>query len=249
MARSACLPRGHGFPTQRISIGTSSSGYRQHSHLRLTVRSAPAAAVDQVPSITERVPPAVLPGTPKSFGIPSEKLIELAKKLEASNGGVNDDSLLADDFRFEFPVISLTREEYLKAVRGFNLALAFPDLATNAYDFRVDKYEPNRVWFTTRFTATHTGPLKFGNSTYEATGKTVQSAPEAISYTFNEEGKCTSYTGGYQMDRRVGNTKNLGAIFGVLAAIGVPVPVPGSLGFKIAQALNRVRTLLAGLFS
>ena len=29
-----------------------------------------------------------------------------------------------------------------------------------AYDFRVDKYEPNRVWFTTRFTATHTGPLK-----------------------------------------------------------------------------------------
>ena len=48
------------------------------------------------------------------------------------------------------------------------------------------------------------------------------------------------------MDRRVGNTKNLGAIFGVLAAIGVPVPVPGSIGFKIAQALNRLRTLLSG---
>ena len=51
---------------------------------------------------------------------------------------------------------------------------------------------------------------------------------------------------GYQMDRRVGNTKNLGAIFGVLAALGVPVPVPGSLGFKVAQALNGLRTKLTG---
>lgn len=51
---------------------------------------------------------------------------------------------------------------------------------------------------------------------------------------------------GYQMDRRVGNTQKMGAIFGVLAAIGVPVPAPGSLGFKIAQTLNGVRTAVAG---
>ena len=37
---------------------------------------------------------------------------------------------------------------------------------------------------------------RFGNQTYEATGKTVRSAPEAISYTFDKFGKCTSYTGG-----------------------------------------------------
>lgn len=48
------------------------------------------------------------------------------------------------------------------------------------------------------------------------------------------------------MDRRVGNTQKMGAIFGVLAAIGVPVPAPGSLGFQIAQTLNGVRTALAG---
>ena len=50
---------------------------------------------------------------------------------------------------------------------------------------------------------------------------------------------------GYQMDRRCGNTNNLGAIFGVLSAIGVPVPKPGSLGFTLAQAMNRARTALA----
>ena len=41
-------------------------------------------------------------------------------------------------------------------------------------DRRVDPYEPNRVWFTTRVTATHTGTLKFGGSEYKATGRTVQ---------------------------------------------------------------------------
>ena len=46
------------------------------------------------------------------------------------------------------------------------------------------------------------------------------------------------------MDRRCGNTNNLGAIFGVLSAIGVPVPKPGTLGFTIAQAVNRAREAL-----
>jgi hypothetical protein len=35
----------------------------------------------------------------------------------------------------------------------------------------------------------------------------VYGAPECQSYTFNAEGKVTSFTGGYIMDRRVGNTK------------------------------------------
>ena len=46
----------------------------------------------------------------QSFSIPPEKLIELAKALDAAGGGVEDPSLLAEDFRFEFPVISLGRE-------------------------------------------------------------------------------------------------------------------------------------------
>lgn len=30
------------------------------------------------------------------------------------------------------------------------------------------------------------------------------------------------------MDRRVGNTQKMGALFGILAAIGVEVPQPGN---------------------
>ena len=45
-------------------------------------------------------------------------------------------------------------------------------------------------------TATHAGPLKFFGKSFKATNKKVLGAPECLSYTFNEQGKCTSFTGG-----------------------------------------------------
>ena len=56
-------------------------------------------------------------------------------------------------------------------MRSFNLKSAFPNMESHPYDWRVDRYEPQRVWFTVRNTATHTGPLSFAGSTYKPTGK------------------------------------------------------------------------------
>lgn len=53
-------------------------------------------------------------------------------------------------------------------------------------------------------------------------------------------------TGGYIMDRRVGNTHKLGALFGILAAIGHPLPTPGTLRFYAAQLLQRLGGLVSG---
>ena len=53
-----------------------------------------------------------------------------------------------------------------------------------------------RVWFTTRVTATHIGPLKFFKKSFKPTNKQVLGAPECLSYTFNEQGKVMSFTGG-----------------------------------------------------
>lgn len=196
------------------------------------------------------VAPAVLPGTPESFLFTEDELIEKAKKvLFESETGLNDDSVLSDDFRFEFPVVSLDKKSYLKAVRGFQLKTAIPNLSTNAYHWRVDPYEPNRVWFTTRTSGTHLGDLKFAGKTYPATGRDILGAPECLSYTFNEEGKVTSFTGGYVMDRRVGNTEGMGALFGILAAIGVKFPKPGTLGFTIFAMINRIVMWFKGIFS
>ena len=178
-----------------------------------------------------------------------DQLIARAKDVFATMTGVKDDSVLAEDFRFEFPVVSLDKEAYLKAVRGFSLDQAIPDMNSNAYDFRVDPFEPNRVWFTIRNSGTHTGDLKFAGKTYEGTGKKIQGAPECCSYTFDDNLLVTSFTGGYVMDRRVGNTGGMGALFGILHAIGAPVPRPGSLMWNILSLINKIRVGVTALFS
>ncbi|CAK0787604.1 hypothetical protein CVIRNUC_010826 [Coccomyxa viridis] len=193
------------------------------------------------------IPPATLPGTPKSFHIPADKLIETAKQVYKANSGVDDPSLLADNFRFEFPVVSLAKQDYVKAVRSFKLKEAFPNMESHPYDWRVDPYEPQRVWFTIRSTAKHTGPLNFAGATYKATNKEVLGAPECMSFVFDKDGKVSSFTGGYIMDRRVGNTGKLGGLFGVLYAIGAPVPQPGSLSFMLGQLFVKFKNIISGL--
>ncbi len=197
-------------------------------------------------------------------------------------------------------------------------------------------------------TATHAGPLKFFGKSFKATNKKVLGAPECLSYTFNEQGKCTGFTGGvfafqhwcngmqlvhmsfiyivstccicstamqlplsfsllslevifhnkandlksqifdsftgrdhllqhvnmstaqegrcmtchthtstfvqylsfacdkysccagYIMDRRVGNTKKMGALFGILAAIGGPIPEPETIPYAFFILSNRL---------
>jgi hypothetical protein len=214
-----------------------------------------AAATTEAPAAAAKPPPvqpAVLPGTPApgaAFPFTAEQLIEKAKQVHATDTGIQDDSVLAPDFRFEFPIVKLSREEYLKTVRGFTFKQGIPNLSSNAYDFRVDPFEPNRVWFTIRTTGTHTGPFKFGRATYDATGATIQGPPECCSYTFNEKGQVTSFTGGYVMDNRVGNTDGLGAAFGILSACGVKIPKPNSLQWEIALKLNQALTAIDRLFN
>ncbi|MEW5320308.1 MAG: hypothetical protein WDW38_011390 [Sanguina aurantia] len=193
---------------------------------------------------------ATLPGTPKDFAFSEEEMIEMAKKLfHVDESGVKNSDALAADFRFEFPIVSLGKKEFIKAVSSFKIKDAFPDMEAHPYHWRVDPYEPHRVWFTCRTTGTHTGALKFFKSQYRPTGKLVLGAPECMSYTFNAAGKCTSYTGGYVMDRRVGNTKGLGAMFGILAAIGGPVLAPGSFTFLSLVAANKVQKLFGKVFN
>ena len=102
------------------------------------------------------------------------------------------------------------------------------------YDFRVDPYEPSRVWFTSNFIAFNTGDGIFG----KATNKKVICPPQSISLTFNEDGKVIKYTGGYVMDKTIGNSGGLGGIFGPLYAIGRGLPFPEARPYR-ASALFR----------
>ncbi|QDZ20078.1 hypothetical protein HOP50_03g25970 [Chloropicon primus] len=153
-----------------------------------------------------------------AFPIRPDELIRLTKEFLVLNNGCDKPEILADDFTFAGPVVGpIGKAGFLQAFSGFQVGDAFPDMKANAYNFHVDPFEGNRVWFSTRAVGTHTGVLA---GSIQPTGKKVYSPPQASSVTFNEQGQATQLTAGYVMDRNVGNTDGLGGVFGLMWAVG-----------------------------
>ena len=171
---------------------------------------------------------------------PDSVLIQLAKGVIAADNGVKDPSLLAPSFTFCGPLVGpIGKEEFIKAFGGFNLKVAFPDLDTEFTNFRVDPYEPYRVWVDGRGSGTWTGPFlgKEGN------GARYEGPPEAISFTFDDQGICTRLTAGTVMDPTVGNTGGLGGVFGIFYATGQALP--GLSSRPLPQLLARAQRAIA----
>eukprot|EP00611_Tribonema_gayanum_P012263 TRINITY_DN22899_c0_g1_i1.p2 TRINITY_DN22899_c0_g1~~TRINITY_DN22899_c0_g1_i1.p2 ORF type:complete len:219 (-),score=44.09 TRINITY_DN22899_c0_g1_i1:255-911(-) len=168
-----------------------------------------------------------------SFPIKPDELISLTKAFLLAESGVKDESVLAEDFTFAGPVVGpLDKATYVNALSSFNLKSAFPDINPQFHNFRVDPFEPNRVWFTSAGYATHTGRFEAFN--LEPTGKRIQLAHQTNSVTFNEQGKAKHYTIGYVMDRELGDTGGLGGVYGILYAIGKPLPFPEARPWKMS---------------
>jgi len=160
-----------------------------------------------------------------TFPIAPEDLIAKCKLILAKNNGGEDPSLLAADFKFVAPVVGpLKKDPFLAAFQSFKLDEGFPDAKFNYYHFRVDPFEPSRVWYDARFFGTNTGDLIGG--TLKATNKKVESPPQSCSMCFNDRGECTQLTVGYVMDKQLGNTGGLGGVYGILYAIGYGLPFP-----------------------
>jgi len=169
-----------------------------------------------------------------SFPIAPDVLIKLTKVFLAYDQGVQRPEMLAEDFEFAGPVVGpLSKAAYLKAVGGFDFKSAFPDFNPEFHHFRVDPFEPSRVWMTARGYGTNT--LAGTNPLFnKATGKKYVNPPQACSLNFNKDGLVEQYTIGYVMDRRIGNTGGLGGIYGILYAIGKPLPFPEARPWKMS---------------
>ena len=115
---------------------------------------------------------------------------------------------------------------------GFNLKEAFPDLNPRFHHFRLDPLDAGRVWFTSQASGTDKGSGFLGN---QPTGKSFSTPPQACSLKFNEEGKVVKYTIGVVMDRQVGNTGGLGGLYGILYAIGKPLPFPEAQPWRMSK--------------
>lgn len=163
-----------------------------------------------------------------TFPIPPDQLIGLAKAFTAAQiagtcDGTGGPDWFADNFRFVAPVVGpLDKELFLDNLKSFKLKDAFPGLSSNYHHWRVDPFEPNRVWYSVKYIGRNTGPI-FGQP---ATNKDVESPVQAHSLMFNEKGEITKFTIGYVMDKETGNTGGLGGVFGLLYAIGLALPFP-----------------------
>ena len=135
--------------------------------------------------------------------------------------------LLAEDFQFLFPVVGpLQKAEFIEAFTSFKVREAFPDSRSNFYNFSVDPLEPNRVWCMSRGHFTHTGILQFGPSSFPPTNREIFLPPQCFSMSFDVNGQCYKLTGGYCVDRAVGDTQGLGGMFGIITALGGSLPFP-----------------------
>lgn len=179
-----------------------------------------------------------------TFPIKPDDLIQRCKEILAKGVGLKDDGAdFAQDFEFCAPVVGpIGKEAYLTALSSFKITDGFPDLNARYHFFRVDPFEPNRVWFNSRTVATNTG--KFLGK--PPTGKALTMPPQAQSMTFNEKGLVTQFTVGYVMDRRVGNTGGLGGAFAFFYGVGKPLPIPEcrpykrSWQFKLLNLIGRL---------
>ena len=164
-----------------------------------------------------------------------DEMIVIAKRFLASSGGLGGDpEMLSPTFTFEGPVVGpLGKKEFVGAIGSVDFGAAFPDFTSEFYGFHVDPFEGDRVWYTARGKGKNTGPLVPFVPEVSGTGTTVVNPPQVCSITIDHStGLISKYTIGYVVDRTVGNTGGLGGLYGILYALGRPLPFPEANPWK-----------------
>ncbi|KAL7535311.1 hypothetical protein ACHAXR_006412 [Thalassiosira sp. AJA248-18] len=156
---------------------------------------------------------------------PDSVMIQLAKGVLASNLGLNDPNLLAENFVYVEPLMGpLDKEKYLEQFSGdYDVLGGVPDLDYGLQNFRVDPYDPYRVWVDSRPTGTRIGSIGKRALPKNVNYAIYKAPPEGISFTFDDDGFCTRHTAAAVMDPLLGNTGGLGGVYGLLYATGTPV--------------------------
>jgi len=163
---------------------------------------------------------------PAADALDEERLLTLTEQLIESRLGLDDASLLREDFTLTTPHGgALRKEDYLRTASLGDITDAFPDLDYKWRDLRVCPFDVNRVWYTSSPLGTHLAELRLPTGeVLPATGRRWVSPPVCGSAQFDKDGRCIAITASYVMDRRLGNTRGLGGVLGLREAIGAPSP-------------------------
>jgi len=153
---------------------------------------------------------------------PETVMIQLAKGVISAGMAAEDPTLLADDFTFCTPIVGPVRKEaFLDKYAKQELAGYNPNFS----NFRIDPYDPVRIWVDLN-------PSAPG----------FQGPPQAMSFTFDDDGFCTRITSWAVMDPSIGNAGGLGGPEGLKYATGQASP--GITTRPLPRSLGRIKKLL-----
>jgi hypothetical protein len=191
-----------------------------------------------------------------TFKIKPQALIKLCQEVLGSEIGLNNESLLADDFlaHLNYPDIGpLNKTEYLEFMRENDLGELFSNESPGFCNYFVDPFNHNRVYFmsfwtgaSTRMPEHHGAKDDVGNLPVTTH---VTAPPQMSSLTFSDSGLVVLYTGAYVVDTTLGNCEGLGGKFGPLYAIGRSPysiykegrPHARSIGFKVGEKFHTLK--------
>jgi hypothetical protein len=138
---------------------------------------------------------------PKSYlaPFPESVMIQLSKGILASEMATLDPDVLSPSFTFCGPYVGpISKSDFLENYAADMFGGAEPDLS----HFRVDPYDPYRVWVDVRSTGT-----------FEEDEDSFETPPQALSFTFDDNGFCTRITGDAVMDPTVGMCRSTLFVF------------------------------------
>jgi hypothetical protein len=172
------------------------------------------------------------------------EMIQIVKDALLASGGIGlPEAMLAPDFSFEGPVVGpFSKTEFLDAIGRVDFKGGFSEFKNEFYGFSVDPLEGDRVWYTARGRGINDGP--FPTAELPATMKEVVNPPQVCSMTIDHATRrIKRYTIGYVVDRQVGNTGGLGGLYGIMYAIGRPLPFPEALPWRPSLPYQAFQTI------
>lgn len=193
----------------------------------------------------------LLVGGCRSLVVPGQpKVVSLAKEFIEKGSGIYgplDEKMYSNEFVFRGGMIGpLNKKDYLATMRWLGVADAF-DLEANAFGFTVDPANPNCVRYFVRNTGEHVAGFLNGALQPRDGYRKVKGPLETAQIIFDDEGKVKFLTAGNvvasKMELDQTNTGGLGAIVGLMHAVGYPLLAKGG-AYPIVRHLNTAASRL-----
>jgi hypothetical protein len=115
---------------------------------------------------------------------PETVMTQLVKGIVSANLGADDTSLLSNGFSYLTPLVGpIGKGQFLEEYAAKEFGGCVPECS----HFRVDPYDPYRVWVDIKIS-----------------GPGLECPPQAFSFAFDDDGFCTRITGGAVLDPSIG---------------------------------------------